>query len=1176
MFTDIVGSTAARDSLVAHHGEIEGDRLFREQVLDVHNERIRSILPQHHGFEVKTNGDSFMVSFETATAALTCATNIQQSFAMNPVFITDVRPLSVRIGVHTGQATLIRTPAGWDYDGQAVNIGARIEGLLRGGGQILCSSVTSNLAGRLPGVRYHVCGNYALKGVSESVEIVDVLWRENQRPSPPQPRALNVPYPWLTPFVGRSDKLRELCEALRRQKLITVHGIGGVGKTRLAVEAILQVSDLPSDVVFVALDTLRRGTKEELLAALRDGLGLSEVDAPDFTTLRHHLVGRDLLLILDNFETVMAAMDEMLPLATMPCVRTLITSQQTLGITGEAVIDLDPMNVHGTLEELESYHLFARLVRLRDARWRPDTESAMREVLAFTDGLPYLIEIIAASAARRALSSIAAELRAQLSAVAARPGASRLPRHQSLQACLEWAMNHLSKKEADVFVRLGIFEVSFTEDAAVSICETTPEILCSLIDASLLRLDRETLRYSMLPTTAAFVRERLPSDGGVLAHAHAAWYVDGLTAADHDLRGLGGGRQSRARKWITAELRNIYHAIDWAATNHLEIFQYADLALHHYLRQHSLHSEAVRLTSILLASLDRRGSPELWCKAQLALGNAYAELPTGVKHENVESAIRSYEAALPLLRHIPGTRRDWAMTNNNLGVCYLGLQTRSRKRQVRTAIQYFRAALTVFTEAAYPADWAMVTHNLGAALIATTEPKRRERAFECFEAALRVRTESDYPFEWAMTQLSLGHMYRDRDDEPQASFVRAIAHYEAALRVYTEATFPSDWALVQHDIGSAYVAFADGKDDDLVTALHHYAAADRIWTESDFPECFARNQSAKGDAYVARVSDDRVQHLQTAVNCYESALRVYTRAAFPVDFASTHEDLGDVFATLAKMSQSECLPLAIQHYATALEVWSESEHSDEWAVTSYKLGAALVELPAAERQANLPRAIQLFRATIRVRNRQTEPTTWAAAQHHLGCAYFELSTGARQLNLRQSIAHLTAALEVQNEHENGEVWAQTQFNLGHSLSDPENDGGPKLERAIQCYEAALRVFTEATHREQWVQTLTCCGMAYFDLQTGARETNLARAITCFQEALHGCDGLEHTIARAGLYERLGLALAEQNHHGEQLESALAAYEAAARAWEEEGDYATAAEVRSHADEVRKCFDVQES
>lgn len=137
MFTDIVGSTMLRDTLIAQHGEGEGNRLYRERYLDPHNVRIREFLEKHDGFEVKMNGDSFMVAFAQPEDAVLCAAAIQRSLRVDPIR-TATTPLAVRIGMHTGQAAYVERDGKPDYDGHAVNIAARVESLLKGGERIYC------------------------------------------------------------------------------------------------------------------------------------------------------------------------------------------------------------------------------------------------------------------------------------------------------------------------------------------------------------------------------------------------------------------------------------------------------------------------------------------------------------------------------------------------------------------------------------------------------------------------------------------------------------------------------------------------------------------------------------------------------------------------------------------------------------------------------------------------------------------------------------------------------------------------------------------------------------------------------------------------------------------------------------------------------------------------------
>src|SRR5258706_1310035 len=188
LFTDIVGSTGLRDALVLKLGNTRGNDDYRDQILDPHNKRIRAILETHDGFEVKTIGDSFMAAFAQPEKAVTCAAAIQRSLSDDPIPAGENGPpLAVRIGIHTGQAVLLDLGGGkCDYDGHAVNIAARVESLLEGGGRILCSEQTESQSRHAPRVRLHNHGEYTRKGLSERLVIFEVLWRDGLEPEAPK------------------------------------------------------------------------------------------------------------------------------------------------------------------------------------------------------------------------------------------------------------------------------------------------------------------------------------------------------------------------------------------------------------------------------------------------------------------------------------------------------------------------------------------------------------------------------------------------------------------------------------------------------------------------------------------------------------------------------------------------------------------------------------------------------------------------------------------------------------------------------------------------------------------------------------------------------------------------------------------------------------------------------
>ena len=321
------------------------------------------------------------------------------------------------------------------------------------------------------------------------------------------------------------------------------------------------------------------------------------MDAPDLDALCRHLHGGDRLLLLDNFESVMNAAVSARRLATTFGGRVLVTSQRALDVNGERVVNLNPMETTGDPAVLESYRLFIGLAQQRDARWQPDDDVAMRDVLLATDGLPYLIELVAAVAPKRKLRQLADELKTRVQQVRARGANADLAgRHSGVQACLEWTLDRLPAEEREALPRLAIFTGGFDAEAAEGVAVTAIGSLDVLVDASLLRFDRETGRSSMLPTTQQFLLGRLGGDARThLAAEHARWFIDRLDRADDALRAKGRETQMLARRWINEEYDNVRQAVAQAEEGTVELFGRGVAAFAIYLSQTYRFSEDVRL-----------------------------------------------------------------------------------------------------------------------------------------------------------------------------------------------------------------------------------------------------------------------------------------------------------------------------------------------------------------------------------------------------------------------------------------------------------------------------------------------------------------------------------------------------------------------------------------------------
>lgn len=883
MFADIVASTALRDALVAVHGQRAGDRVFRDQVLSVCHGRIRTCVERFHGFEVKTFGDGIMVTFSIPADAILCAVDAQRSLRDRPIVVEGQR-LALRFGLHTGAATLLVHDGTYDYDGHAVSVAARVEALVSGGDRIYCSGETAALAKVSNGIRFHSYGDYHLKGLSRRVEIVDVLWHEALQPAPPAGSDRRLPYPWLTEWIGREAEMSALVNALSFSRLVTLHGPGGVGKTRLAVETLLAHGErLAHEVVFVSLERAE-DSMEALLGAIRDALGVSEGDAPDLDGLCRLLRGVDRLLVLDGFDAVQHAKKSISALSATAGARLLVTSRQPLEVMGERLVRLDPMETNGELATLESYRLFLSLAQQRDANWRPNDDVSMRVVLAATDGLPYLIELVAAVAPKRQLRRLSDELRSQLGRITARDGTT--DRHASVEACLEWTLGRLTDDDRVALSRLTVFDGGFEADAADAVGAVSLSSLDALVDAALLRFDRDSDRYTLLSSIRHFGRERLgDKEASQLGRDHARWFIDRLRHADKSLRSPGRDTQASSHRWIEVELPNIRQAMVWARDNDDELYVNAVGWLTTYLSRTSKFSELLRLNEALLQKLNRESQRKAWVVTQNNLGDAYAALPTGNRELNLKAAIACYDDAL---RCFPDGEYpiEWARTVANVGRANF-LRPAASPVMVRDAIRYFDEALKVQNERNFPVDWARTMNYLGDAFAVL--PSRFahdgvQRAIAAYDSALRVYTASDYPFEWAMTQSNLGSAYARLAETDPESMAEAVAAYEAALQVYTERDFPVSWARTQVDIGAAYARLEGGdRDESLARAVACYEAALRIRTESDFPAAWAETQFKMGEAFAAVAKGQHGVGVQRAIAHFEAAARGFAAVGLSLE-----------------------------------------------------------------------------------------------------------------------------------------------------------------------------------------------------------------------------------------------------------------------------------------------------
>ena len=378
----------------------------------------------------------------------------------------------------------------------------------------------------------------------------------------------------LSSFVGRSAELQELSQAVRSSRLVTLIGPGGVGKTRLAVEAAAMLRQEQRDgawLVEFASVTEPDGVALAVAGALGAAVaGLIGPPSPDSTVelIVRFLAGRSLVVVFDNCEHVIgqaAALAETLA-GTVPGLRLIATSREPLGVPGEVLVPVGPLALPAAAELFADRARAVRPGFTADERTRP----VIDDICARLDGLPLAVELAAARLRSLTLATLAERLddRFRLLTGGAR---TALPRQQTLRAVVDWSYDLLFEDERRLFARLSVFAGGCDLDAAEAVCADGQvpagevlDVLSRLVDKSLVAAPDagRDARFVQLQTLWQYGRDRLDESGEVdaVCARHAAYYRQMAQDAHEGLRGATGPMW---RERLTSDLGNLRAALDW-------------------------------------------------------------------------------------------------------------------------------------------------------------------------------------------------------------------------------------------------------------------------------------------------------------------------------------------------------------------------------------------------------------------------------------------------------------------------------------------------------------------------------------------------------------------------------------------------------------------------------------
>ena len=652
LFTDIEGGVrlweADRDAMAV--ASARHDRIVREQV------------EASGGRVFKAVGDAHRAVFADPVAALSSAVAIQRAAGAEPW--APGLPIGVCMALHSGACA----ERDGDYAGPVVNRAARLLDAGHGGQILVTAAAYALLAGRLPaGIGLRDLGEQRLRDLGRAERVFQVtgpglagefgVLRSLDDPA----LRHNLPSQ-ATGFVGRTAELAELRALVAGgSRLITITGPGGIGKSRLALQAAAEALDGTGDGAWLVelAPVADPGLVSRTAAA---ALGIRETPGqPVLGTVTDAVGGRDLLLILDNAEHLLGAVAELAAAVIRSCprARLLITSREPLGTSGEHVFRIPGLTVPpadvtapGPLAAFESVQLFAEHAALRRRGFTVDETSAaaVAAICVRLDGIPLALELAAARLGSLSVSEISARLdqRFRLLTTGSR---TALPRHQTLRALIDWSYDLLSPQEQIVFGRLSVFAGGWTLDAAEAVAAgdgveqgQVLDLLAALVGKSLVQAEviHGSTRYRLLETVRHYAGERLALRvGSGLRDVRVAHRDHYLAVAEAAAAHLTGPDQGSWLDRLDADQANLRRAGEHAAgdPDGTALVLRLGIALYRYWIARSRQQQALELLGPAIARPDADADPELFAAALVTIAHTACCVDIAAARHLAEQAV---------------------------------------------------------------------------------------------------------------------------------------------------------------------------------------------------------------------------------------------------------------------------------------------------------------------------------------------------------------------------------------------------------------------------------------------------------------------------------------------------------------------------------------------------------
>jgi predicted ATPase len=618
----------------------------------------------------------------------------------------------------------------------------------------------------------------------------------------------NVPYQHV-PLIGRDDELNTVRRLLLQEAadLLTITGPGGIGKTRLALQvAADSLKDFEDGVFFVSLASI---VNPDLVAGtIMQALGLKiGENQPGTELLKRYLQDKQMLLVLDNFEQVIAAaplLGELLSAA--PYLKILVTSRAILHLYGEhefnvpplAVPDLNHLPSAETLAKFPAVDLFvsrAQAVKF-DFKFTSENARVVAEICVRLEGIPLALELAAARVKLFAPGALLKELSHRLT-LSGQRSADMLPRHQTLRNAVAWSYQLLEPQEKDLFAQLGVFAGGCTLEAALAVCAgvDTSEVpmleqLASLVDKSMLqhkRRENGAPRFIMLEVLREYALEQLDSAGQTEAtrRRHWTYYLDLIEAIEP------GPKEPDLPAWmkqLEEEHDNLRAALTWALEqNEVEAALRIAGAVWKLWQIHGHVQEGMEWMQVILTRSEGQVST---ARAKVLWGAGWLGMVTG----NLAQSRKYFEEGAAISRQLNDTRY--------LGLSLHGIGAVARGQgDFASSRAAFDESLPLFQALGNTEDIAWTFEHLGATAI---EQGDFEQAIAYLSQALVLFRELRQNWACAEALTFLGHAALQ-----QRNYVLAQNRYEEALAIYQELEDRPNVATMNSYVGATLFGRGD-------------------------------------------------------------------------------------------------------------------------------------------------------------------------------------------------------------------------------------------------------------------------------------------------------------------------------------------------------------------------------